>query len=76
MWLVCTFLLEGGIANDGVVDCDSGEVVIDIISQVEESIGNVRYVETSIALPCEVDLAVFQAKCFGELLVEAGELLA
>lgn len=73
--MVCTFLLKGSIANNGIIDSDACQFVVHTVLQIDERIGNVRNVESSVALSCEVNLPVLQAKCFSKLLVESGEFL-
>ena len=68
-------LLIGRVTNDGVIDGHSGEIVVLRVVGANESIGDIRHVETSITLSGDVNLVILQSESRGKLLVEADELL-
>lgn len=69
-------LLDRFITNDRIIDRDTGQVeVLGVISR-DETVSNVRYVETSIRLSSDVGLPVVNSEQVNKALVEAAELYA
>jgi hypothetical protein len=68
-------LLSSVVCNDRVVDVDTLERHIRVISS-DEGVGNVRDVVTAVALTSEVEIPALDTEGLNELLVEANELLA
>lgn len=68
-------LLNGTVANDGIVDRYTRQIVVDGIISIDKGVRDVRHVIAAIGLSGEVYFAVLHTKCFNKLLVESDKLL-
>lgn len=71
-----SLLLKRGIANEGVVDGDSAELVVVVIVGSDESVGDVGDVEAAVGLASDVGCGALKVEGVDEVLPEAGELAA
>ena len=67
--------LKRVIPNDRIVNSYTSEIVVDRVIRVDECVGDVRHVVSTITLTSQVYLSVLDLKCVDEALVETDELL-
>ena len=70
-----TFLLSGRVANDGIVDRDTLQVVVVRIIGIDERVRNVWHIEPSVAFARKVNLPAMDLECIHETLVKARKLV-
>lgn len=70
------FLLQGAVADDGIIDGYAGEIVVDFVGQVDEGIGYVRDVIARVTFASQVDFALLQTESSDKTFIEASKFFA
>ena len=68
-----TFLLDGPITNDRVVDCHALDVVILRVVRIDKSIGDVWHIIPSIAFTCYIHRVAVDLESIDETLIESNK---